>query len=175
MAASEVSVVLENVVATVPMVVFEVSVVTVVAVTMLVQSLLVVANIVASILVVLAMADTAMDKQKADVSILVAIRVTNRLLEGMVVKSVVPLAVAVVLTDPEVTTRGIELQTSPEATKAPSAPRKPTLVSKLSFPMVTNNMLMVVQLASVTSDMQALVNPSAVTTLKDALSGEYVF
>ena len=125
------------------------------------------------------MVDTLMDTAKVDVSIMVAIRVTQRALADMVrnikVDSVQPSAVAVVLTDPEVTTRGIESLTSPAATNPLSAPIRPTLKRQPLFPMVTTLMLMVAQLATVTSDMQAMASPTAVTTLTDAHTGEYTY
>ena len=141
--------------------------------------MLAVVKVTASTLVVLAMADTAMDTAKVDVNIMVAVRVTHSPLEVMVknimVVSALPSAVAAVLTDPEVTTPGIELLTSPEATNRLSAPIRPTLKRQPLFPMVTILMLMVAQLATVTSDMQAMASPSAVTTLTDAHTGEYTY
>jgi len=144
----------------------------------LVLSLLAVVKVTASTLVVLAMADSAMDTAKEDVSIMVAIKVTQRALEDMVnimVDSALPSAVAMVLTDPEVTTRGIELLTSQAATNPPSAPIRLTLKRQPLFPMVTTLKLMVAQLATMTSDMQAMASPTAVTTLTDAHTGEYAY
>ena len=183
-AASVVSAVSEAMVVTAHMVVFTVSEVSAVmamvmvtdASAMLVLSLLAVVKAAASTLAVLAMVDTAMDTAKEDVSIMVDIRVTIRALEDMVKDMVVSVnhsVVAAVLTDQEVTTRDIELLTSPAATATPSAPRALTPKSKLLFPMVTISMLMVVQLATVTSDMQPMANPTATTTLTDAHTGEY--
>ena len=173
-----VSAVSGSVVVIAAMVVFTVSVVSVVVVVvaaMLVLSSLAVVKATASTLDVLVMAERATDTAKEDVSIMVPIRVTKSNMEEDMVKvkvSKLQSAAAVVLTDPEVTTRGIESLTSLAATSKLSAPRVPTLRSRLLFLMVTSNKLMVAQLAIATSDMQALRRATATPTLTDDHTGE---
>ena len=163
------------------MVVFTVLVVSVVLVAvaaMLVLSSLAVVKATASTLDVLVMVERATDTAKEDVSIMVPIRVTKSNMEEDMVKvkvSKLQSAAAVVLTDPEVLMRGIELLTSQAATSRLSAPRVPTPRSRLLFLMVTSNMLTVVQLAIAMSDMQALTRATATPTLTDAHTGEYIF